>query len=190
MNQSINSSSSVTIGGVALKQWSSTATVTTQQTASVTINPNIPTVITGFITDSGTPNETTLQAGNWAFTVHLDLNVAGGADLFFYAEVYKYTIGGTSTLLATTNVVEQTNVVANQIYQLYADTFISSQSLNASDRVYCLLYVYHNDGTGKTITFYTEGSTYYSYAQTTFNPPSGTSGTSGVNGTSMQWAQM
>ncbi|NBP74932.1 MAG: pyridoxal phosphate-dependent aminotransferase, partial [Crocinitomicaceae bacterium] len=53
-----------------------------QQTASVTIAANTFTQIQGFITDSGVPNATTLQAGNWGVTTHLSLNAT--TDLSFY----------------------------------------------------------------------------------------------------------
>ena len=168
MNQSVATSSAIN----GYRQWSPTPTSAAEQTVALSVAGNTPTVIQTFATNSGVPNETLLQAGNWGFTVHLSIDA--NDDLSFYAEVYKYSIGGVSTLLGATNTQTQT-IASNTVTQYYTDVFIPSQALVATDRLYCKIFVEHVGGSNKTITFYTEGSTYYSYAQTTFNPPSGTS---------------
>ena len=180
MNQSINTSSA--FGSPTYKQLSPIPSGAVQQTVTTTVPANTTQTLVTFATDSGVPGVASLSAGNWSFTAHFLTNTSN-SNWDIYYELWKYTIGGVSTLLGTTNIVSVTldNVI---IQQVYADSFIAGQSLNTTDRLYVNVVAINASNQPHNIIFYTEGSSYYSYVQTTFNAPSGSSGTAGTSSTS------
>jgi len=180
MNQSINTSSA--FGSPTYKQLSPIPSGAVQQTVTTTVPANTTQTLVTFATDTGVPGIASLSAGNWSFTAHFLTNTSN-SNWDIYYELWKYTIGGVSTLLGTTNTVSVTldNVI---IQQVYADSFIAGQSLNTTDRLYVKVVAINASNQPHNIIFYTEGSSYYSYVQTTFNAPSGSSGTAGTSSTS------
>jgi hypothetical protein len=180
MNQSINTSSA--FGSPTYKQLSPIPSGAVQQTVTTTVPATTTQTLVTFATDTGVPGVTSLPAGNWSFTAHFLTNISN-SNWDIYYELWKYTIGGVSTLLGTTNTVSVTldTVI---IQQVYADSFIAAQSLNSTDRLYINVVAVNTSNQPHDIIFYTEGSSYYSYVQTTFNAPSGSSGTAGTSSTS------
>jgi hypothetical protein len=180
MNQSINTSSA--FGSPTYKQLSPIPSGAVQQTVTTTVPATTTQTLVTFATDTGVPGVTSLPAGNWSFTAHFLTNISN-SNWDIYYELWKYTIGGVSTLLGTTNTVPVTldTVI---IQQVYADSFIAAQSLNSTDRLYVNVVAVNTSNQPHDIIFYTEGSSYYSYVQTTFNAPSGSSGTAGTSSTS------
>ena len=180
LNQSVNTNTA--FGTPTYKQFSSTATGGAEQTVVKNVAASTRTLIATFATDSGVPNITNIPAGLWAFVTHFSINT--NRNVAVDIELYKYTTGGVSTLLGTTNI--DTESMSNGIIrEFFTDLFLPQTTLNATDRLYCQIYAeFAGGGANHNITFYTEGTSNYSYAQTTFNAPSGTSGTSGTAGTS------
>jgi hypothetical protein len=180
LNQSLNTDTA--FGSPTYKQWSPTAVVGAEQTVVTNVAVNTRTLIATFATDSGVPNITNIPAGLWSWVTHFSIDT--NRNVAVDVELYKYTTGGVSTLLGTTN-LDTESMTNGVIREFFTDLFLPQTTLNATDRLYCQIYAEFTGGSANhNITFYTEGISNYSYAQTTFNAPSGTSGTSGVNGTS------
>ena len=102
-----------------------------------------------------------------------------------YFTASKYTTGGTTTLLFTSDTV-QIGWDTNNTTPVETKTngVATTSILDPTDRIIVELYVNNNQSGNKTVTFYTEGTLHYSYIVTTLQSPAGTSGSSGINGTS------
>jgi len=68
--------------------------------------------------------------------------------------------------------------------EVTVDAVLSTVNIAATDRMIVKIYLDNEDSTSHSVNWYTEGSAHYSYVVTSVAAASGTSGTSGINGTS------
>jgi hypothetical protein len=138
---------------------STTASNSSQQTSGVTISSGVTGTIASF--QSPQLNTILLPGGVWSFHLHSykeDIN--SSFDIF--VEVYKRTSGGTQTLLFQT---EPTTVLTNSPLpsMQITESYFSGTSLVVSDSIVTIVRATNTGNQTKTITFVTEGTTYYSY---------------------------
>jgi len=160
LNQSVNTNTA--FGTPTYKEWSPIPTGGAQQTITTSIAGNTRTLFATYATDSGVPGAISLPSGNWAWVSHfsIDANVTMKVDI----ELYSYTVGGTSTLLGTTN-LDTESLSTNVIKEFFTDLFLPQTALNSTDRLYCQIYVEHTGGGSQNITFYTEGTSHLVLAE-------------------------
>jgi hypothetical protein len=90
-----------------------------------------------------------------------------GSSFNTYVEVYKRTSGGTETLLFTTDPSPVVGISPTPVMQI-TDSYYSGTSLNTSDRILVVVKGVNTNTATHTLTLFTEGSQYYSYATTPF----------------------
>jgi hypothetical protein len=90
---------------------------------------------------------------------------------------------GVETLLFTTDATAVTSNSPNPS-MVTTDVYQPGYSLNLTDRILVKVCATNTSNQSHTITFVTEGTTHYSFAQTTLGIFSGSSGTSGSSGSS------
>jgi len=139
--------------------------------ASVDFSVSSNGYIASFLTDSGSPNQLLIPAGNWNFEIYMQSSSTGGSP-YFYVELYKYN-GTTFTLIASSSanpeyITNGTNV------DLYTTALtVPTTTLLTSDRLAVRVYVVP---AGRTITMHTQDSN-LSEVITTF-----TTGITALNG--------
>jgi hypothetical protein len=140
----------------------------------------------GFITDSGDPSILIVPNGIWHAYVYFSKQAINN-NLNVYYVVSKYSTGGIKTTLFTSSQVPiEWDTNNSTPVEIKINALATTAALDISDRIILDLYVNNNDNQSRTVTFYTEGSTSYSYLVTTLGPASssGTSGSSGSSGSS------
>ena len=162
-------------GGVAsgvtgYQQMSTTAN--TGSSADFNISSNG--YIASFLTDSGSPNQLLIPAGNWNFEIYMQSSSTGGSP-YFYVELYKYN--GSFTLIATSsgNPEYITNGTAVDLYTTALS--VPTTTLALTDRLAVRVYVVT---AGRTITMHTQNNN-LSEVITTF-----TTGITALNGLTAQ----
>ena len=129
-------------------------------------------VIAQFLTDAGNPNALTIPAGNWNFELYFSASSAGGTPTY-YVDLYKYSVGGTFTLIAT-NVSVPKPITSGTLTDLYISSLaVPTTTLLTTDRLAVRVHVIHSS---RTITLHTEDS-HLCEVITTFS-----SGISALNG--------
>jgi hypothetical protein len=131
--------------------------------------------IASFLTDSGSPNQLFIPAGNWNFEIYMQSSSSGGSP-YFYVELYKYD-GSAFTLISSssTNPEYITNGTTIDLYTTALT--VPSTTLLATDRLAVRVYVVT---AGRTITMHTQDSN-LSEVITTF-----TTGITALNGLTTQ----
>ena len=129
-------------------------TVGTQNTTTTTVTTT-PTILTSFITDVGFPNITSIPSGD--IVVEFDTQKASGVGGYYcYAEIYKRTVGGTETLIATTG--NSSSSTLNTQIQQRVNVYVSTPiSLNVSDRIVVKIYAVMLT-TSASISIYFDGA--------------------------------
>jgi hypothetical protein len=110
--------------------------------------------IASFLTDSGSPNQLLIPAGNWNFECYFSSSSSGGTP-YFYLELYKYN-GSTFTLISSSSSNPEgiTNGTVTDLY-ITALTIPSGVTLSLTDRLAVRIYV---NVSGRTITLHTQDS--------------------------------
>jgi len=141
-------------GGVAssvtgYQQMSTTANTGASTDFSVSANG----YIASFLTDSASPSQLSIPAGNWDFKIYFNASSSGGSPSF-YVELYKYN-GSTFTLISSssTNPEGITNGTTVDLY-ITALT-VPATTLLITDRLAVRVYVLNS---GRTITMHTQDS--------------------------------
>jgi len=118
---------------------STTASTASQQSIVVTASGNTNNILfASYATDSGFPDADFIPAGVWSFDLNITCNDSNATDIDVYAKIYKYTSGGTSTLLFTSGVVILNNT--SLPFSYFFDSFYSGVDLDLSDRIYVEFY--------------------------------------------------
>jgi hypothetical protein len=162
------------------KELSITPTAAAEQSVPATIAKDVTATIQSYLTDTNLPNVTAIPAGIWSFFLHA-YKSTNNSSFDIFCEVYKRSSGGAETLLFTTDPVAVTSNSPTPS-MVTTDTYQSGYSLNLTDRILVKVRATNTSNQSHTITFVTEGTTHYSFAQTTLGIFSGTSGTSGSSG--------
>jgi hypothetical protein len=149
------------------QEFSPIPTTQPEQSTGVTINANSTRTIASFLTPVGYPNVNLIPAGIWSFYLH-SYKSTNNDSVSVFCEVYKRTTGGTETLLLTTDPADVTGVSPNPTMEI-TDGYYSGSSVDVSDRIVVKLRAINRSNQNRTITFFTEGSQYYSYAATPFS---------------------
>jgi len=145
-------------------------------TAVIGATANFSTGTTGlisqFLTDAGNPNTLTIPAGAWNFQLYFNASSTGGTPTY-YVELYKYSVGGTFTLIAS-NSSSPDGITSGTSIELYVSNLsVPATTLLTTDRLAVRVYV---STSGRTITLYTQNS-HLCKITTTFS-----SGISALNG--------
>jgi hypothetical protein len=144
-------------------EFSTSATSATEQSITATTGASQTAYIGGFMTPSNLPNVTDLPAGITSFYIHLYTdNISATFNL--YCEFYKRTIGGTETLLLTSDPII---VVGTSPTMYVTDTFFSGTSLNITDRLVVKVYATNTSLVTRSIIMLSEGNEHYSFSYTT-----------------------
>jgi hypothetical protein len=162
------------------KELYTTPTAAAEQSVTVTIANGVTATIQSYLTATNLPNVTAIPGGIWSFFLHT-YKQNNNASFNIFCEVYSRTSGGTETLLFTTDPALVTSNSPNPS-MVTTDVYQSGYSLNLTDRILVKVCATNTSNQSHTITFVTEGTTHYSFAQTTLGVFSGTSGTSGTSG--------
>ena len=111
--------------------------VGTQNTTTKTVTTT-PTLLTSFITDVGFPNITSIPSGD--VVVEFETQKASGVGGYYcYAEIYKRTVGGTETLIATTG--DSSTSTLNSLIQQRVNALVSTPIvLTVTDRIVVKIY--------------------------------------------------
>lgn len=93
-----------------------------------TVQPTSTGVLASFITDPGVISQSFIPNGNWDFNIY---SYASNSTLSLSANIYKYSTGGTKTLLSNSNVVALNTVPSynNFISFLYNTSFLPTDSI-------------------------------------------------------------
>ena len=141
-------------GGVAssvtgYQQMSTTANTGASADFSVSSNG----YIASFLTDSASPNQLLIPAGNWNFEIYMNSSSSGGSPNF-YVELYKYN-GSTFTLISSSSANPEyiTNGTAVDLYTTALT--VPQTTLTLTDRLAVRVYVVTS---GRTITMHTQDS--------------------------------
>ena len=128
--------------------------VGTQNTTTKTVTTT-PTLLTSFITDVGFPNITSIPSGD--IIVEFDTQKASGVGGYYcYAEMYKRTVGGTETLIATTS--NSSTSTLNSLIQQRVNSLVSTPIvLDISDRIVVKIYAVMLT-TSASISIYFDGA--------------------------------
>jgi len=148
------------------QEFSSIKTTGAQVSNPYSVFTGTTAIVGEYLTPSGIPGTTNLVGGLWSFYLHF----AGtaGQSWTFFVEVYKRSSGGVETLILTTDSVTATGLSATP-QMFYVDGVLSSQAVLTTDRILIRVKATNNTLTNNTVTFVTEGNTYYSIANTTLN---------------------
>jgi hypothetical protein len=147
LNGSVNQTPA--IGGLTYKQMSKTPVIG----AGTDFTINADGYIQSFITDSGSPNQLLIPAGNWNFEMYFSASSNGGSPSF-YVELYKWD-GAALTLIASSSANPEyiTNGTAIDLY--VTALAVPQTTLAVTDRLAVRVYVIHSS---KTIKLHTEDS--------------------------------
>ena len=149
-----------TFGGSTYYEMSKTAVFGSQVTFQTI---GVDGLLTQFITDALDPNLLEIPSGNWLFGTYFDSN-GGTGNPSFYVELLKWD-GTTFTSIATNSANPEFITKANGVDVYYSQLGVPQTSLLATDRLAIRFYVTTG---GRTITFYTQGTT-ISQVTTTFS---------------------
>ncbi len=149
-----------TFGGSTYYEMSKTAVIGSQVTFQTI---GVDGLLTQFITDALDPNLLEIPAGNWVFGTYFDSN-NGTGNPSFYVELLKWN-GTTFTSIADNSANPEFITKANGVDVYYSQLGVPQTSLLATDRLAIRFYVTTG---GRTITFYTQGTT-ISQVTTTFS---------------------
>lgn len=161
-------------------EFSSVPTTAIEQTVTLLYAAGSSADISAFQTATGVPNTTAIPAGLWQFYLHFSGTPGDSWDI--YAEVYKRDLGGIETLLLTTDVISTTSLSATPT-MILTDGVFPATSLLTTDRIVVKVIATNTGAVGQTLTFHTEGSTYYSVGTTTLNQVVGAGAVTNVTGT-------
>lgn len=143
-------------------EFSTTATTVSEQTITVTTGASQTAYVGGFMTPSGSPGITNFPAGILSFYLHCyDGN---NHNFNIYCELYKRTVGGSETLLFTSDPVAVVNSTPEMVI---SDGFFSGTTLNNTDRLVVKIYATNISNQTRSLSFLSEGSQHYSFALTT-----------------------
>jgi hypothetical protein len=142
---------------------STTASTAAEQSTGVTINNGVTATIASFQSDQ--LNAILIPGGIWSFHLH-SYKSTSNASFLIFVEVYKRTSGGTETLLFTTESVPVTNTSPNPTMQI-SEAYFSGSPIVVTDSIVAVVRATNTSNQNHTITFFTEGSQYYSYAIST-----------------------
>ena len=148
---------------------STTASTAVEQSTGVTINDGVTATITSFQSDQ--LNAILIPGGIWSFHLH-SYKSTSNASFLIFVEVYKRTSGGTETLLFTTESVPVTNTSPNPTMQI-SEAYFSGSPIIVTDSIVAVVRATNTSNQIHTITFFTEGSQYYSYAISTLQTQQG-----------------
>jgi hypothetical protein len=162
------------------KEFTSTLTVSAEQTIVTSVASGATVTIQSFQTPSGIPGTTNIPGGRWAFYLHFSGTTGDSWDVF--AEVYKRDLGGIETLLLTTDAVPTSTLTGTAI-MLLSDGVFPASAVLTTDRIVVKVRVTNTDSTTNSITFHTEGNTNYSIGTTTLNQVVPTGAVTSVTGT-------
>lgn len=152
---------------------------------ATSVSSNATVLVQSYMTPVGVPGLTSIPAGFWTYYLHCTKE--NNSNTFYvFAEVYKIDTGNTETLLFTTDGANVTGV-GNDTQMVISDVYQTGYTLDITDRIISKIYTTNLSLAPKTFKLYSEGSTHYSYAQTSLgyiiNPgPQGISGLSGISG--------
>jgi len=141
-------------GGVAssvtgYKQMSTTANTGASTDFSVSANG----YIASFLTDSASPSQLSIPAGNWDFKIYFNASSSGGSPSF-YVELYKYN-GSTFTLISSSSANPE-GITNGTTVDLYITALaVPATTLLITDRLAVRVYVLNS---GRTITMHTQDS--------------------------------
>lgn len=150
-------------------------------------NPSFPitntdSLMVSFITAANFPNATSIPPGIFDFNIWA--SVSGGTG-YMYAQILKRTVGGSETVLATTEKSDPFGSLINTI-SLTAAINTAYIYLLQTDRLVIKLWGKQVSG-GTYMTMFFQGSQYYSHVHTTFSVlgntgPTGKTGSTGYTG--------
>jgi hypothetical protein len=162
---------SVASGVTGYQQMSTAANTGASSDFSVSANG----YIASFLTDSDSPNQLLIPAGNWNFEIYMNANSNAG-NPYFYVELYKYN--GTTFTLISSSVANPEYITNGTQVDLYTTALTVPQTtLLVTDRLAIRVYV---NVSGRTITMHTQDSN-LSEVITTF-----TTGITALNGLTAQ----
>ena len=128
-----------------------------------------------------------IPGGQQTFHLHfLKGAVANNIDAYVTIELANSAGVGYGTIL-TSGTAFVDWVATGVPDEVICDLTLPTTTINATDRMIVKLYLNNLDNQARSVDFYTEGTSYYSFVVTSVGviaSTSGTSGSSGVNGTS------
>lgn len=170
-----------TVTQAPYKEFSSIPTSASEQTISATINAGVTQTIQSFQSPSGSPGTTNIPAGLWSFYLHF--TGTASHNWLIFVEVYKRDLGGTETLLLTTDSIAVTGLSSTPT-MILTDGVFPASSVLTTDRIVIKVRATHvGSGSPQTINLITEGSTNYSVSTTTLNQIVPTGAVTSVAGT-------
>ena len=163
------------------KEFSSIITTAVEQVVPLTVAGGVTSVIAEFQTPTGVPGTTQIVAGLWAFYLHFNAGSAG-QNWIIRPTVWKRDLGGTETLLFTSDPVIVTNM--NTTTEMYtSDGVFPATTLVTTDRLVVRISMQNTTGVSQTVNFRTEGSQHYSVSATTLNQSIPSGAVTSVTGT-------
>ena len=162
---------SVASGVTGYQQMSTAANTGASSDFSVSANG----YIASFLTDSGSPNQLLIPAGNWNFEIYMNANSNAG-NPYFHVELYKYN-GSTFTLISSSATNPEYITNGTQVDLYTTALTVPTTTLLTTDRLAVRVYV---NVSGRTITMHTQDSN-LSEVITTF-----TTGITALNGLTAQ----
>jgi len=157
------------IGGTTMYQLSTAAGTG----AAANFTRSTTGAIASFITDVGSPNQTSIPAGIWVFEAYMS-EAGGGANHAEVQAVVEKWNGTSITVIATGPVEEITNGPIKDLYT-FAVTIPSGTTILTTDRI--VIQIQISNANGKTVTLYTENGN-VSSVTTTF--PNGIASLNGL----------
>ena len=125
-----------------------------------------------------------IPGGTQRFHAH-NLKQASNDQIQMYVTIQLADSSGTGIgpVLSTGN-SEIGWVDASTPVETTTDLTLTTTTIDPTNRMIVKIYYSNNDNTSHNVVFYTEGTAYYSFINTTVGATASTSGTSGMNGTS------
>ena len=152
-----------------------------QQTVTTNLTGNQQGVmISDYIT--GQLGFAVIPGGTQRFHTHL-LKQASNDNIQFYVEIQLADSSGTpigSTIASGKSAVGWVN--ASTPVEVTVDLTLPTTTIDPTNRMIVRLYLDNNESSSKSIVYYTEGSSYYSFVITSVGVVVATSGTSGQTG--------
>ena len=125
-----------------------------------------------------------IPGGVQRFHLHY-LKQASNDDIDAYVEIQLADSTGTPIGPTITSNVGLIGWVTSVIpVEVNLDLVIPTTTIDPTNRMIVRLYLNSNESSSKSVVYYTEGTSYYSFIVTSVGAIAGTSGTSGVNGSS------
>jgi hypothetical protein len=147
---------------------STTLLATPETTLTASTSGSTPVLVGAFATPVGYPNTTQIDGGIWNFTAYASV-ASAGATSTIYGEIYKRSAAGTETLLGTSDSSVDINSITPTPVALTFNEAFSAATILTTDRVVVKLFYVHTGGSADTLTMYFEGTSHYSFVQTTIN---------------------